>query len=83
VAVLEVVGDVGVAALVWPAPTLLSLVLLVGSWTALRGIAGGTIAVTTRAEHSKWPLSLLFAVIELALGVILIALPPGQPTPPW
>jgi len=77
VAVLEVVGDVGVGAatLLWPGPTLLSLVLLVGSWSALRGIASGTIAVTTRAEDSKWALSLLFAVIELALGVILIVRP--------
>jgi hypothetical protein len=40
VAVLAVVGDVGVgaAALLWPSPTLLSLVLLVGSWTIVRGM---------------------------------------------
>jgi uncharacterized membrane protein HdeD (DUF308 family) len=43
-----------------------------------RGIAGGTIAVTTRAGGSKWALSLLFAVIELALGVILVVRPAGS-----
>ena len=73
-AVLEVAGDVGVGitALAWPEPTLLSLALLVGSWAIVRAIVGGTIAVTTRAEHPSWLLSLVFAIIAVVLGVILI-----------
>ena len=80
VAVLAVIGDVGVgaAAIVWPSPTLLSLVLLVGSWTIVRGIAGATIAVTTRADNSKWPIFFVFATVEVALAVALIARPTGS-----
>ena len=80
VAVLGVVGDVGVGitALLWPSPTLLSLVLLVGSWTIVRGVAGATIAVTTRADDSKWPMFLVFATVEVALAVALIARPTGS-----
>jgi len=74
-AVLGVGGDVGVgiAALAWPDPTLLSLAVLVGSWAILRAIVGGTIAVTTPTEHPPWPLSLVFAIAELVVGVIVIA----------
>jgi hypothetical protein len=32
-------------------PTLLSLVVLVGSWAILRACVGGTIAVTTPTEE--------------------------------
>ncbi len=62
VAVLGVVGDVGVGitALLWPSPTLLSLVLLVGS------------------DDSKWPMFLVFATVEVALAVALIARPTGS-----
>jgi hypothetical protein len=53
-AVLGVAGDVGVgiAALVWPDPTLLSRAVLVGSWAILRASVGGTIAVTTPTEET-------------------------------
>ena len=76
-AVLGVGGDVGVgiAALAWPDPTLLSLAVLVGSWAILRAVVGGTIAVTTPAEHPPWPISLVFAISELIVGVIVIAGP--------
>ncbi len=76
-AVLEVAGDVGVGitAIAWRDPTLLSLAVLVGSWAILHAIAGGTIAVTTPTEHPPWPLSLIVAMVAVVLGVILIARP--------
>jgi uncharacterized membrane protein HdeD (DUF308 family) len=79
-AVLGVAGDVGVGiiAIAWRDPTLLSLAVLVGSWAILRAIVGGTIAVTTPAEHPPWPLSLVFAIAELVVGVIVVARP-GEP----
>jgi hypothetical protein len=48
-----VAGDagVGITALAWLDPTLFSLVLI-GAWEIVRAIAGGTIAVTTRTDHS-------------------------------
>ena len=74
-AVLEVAGDVGVGitALVWPEPTRLSLALLVGLWAIVRAVAGGTIAVTTRADRPWWLLFLVVAVAAGGLGVVLIA----------
>jgi uncharacterized membrane protein HdeD (DUF308 family) len=76
-AALGVAGDagVGIAALAWPDPTLLSLAVLVGSWAILRASVGGTIAVTTPTEHPPWPLSLVFAISELVVGVIVIGRP--------
>jgi uncharacterized membrane protein HdeD (DUF308 family) len=76
-AVLEVAGDVGVGitALAWPDPTLLTLAVLIGSWAILHAIAGGTIALTTPGEHPPWPLSLIAAIVAVVLGVILIARP--------
>jgi uncharacterized membrane protein HdeD (DUF308 family) len=76
-AVLEVAGDVGVGitALAWRDPTLFSLAVLIGSWAILHAFAGGTIAITTPTEHPPWPLSLMFAIGGLVLGVILIGRP--------
>jgi uncharacterized membrane protein HdeD (DUF308 family) len=79
-AVLEVAGDVGVgiAAVAWRDPTLLSLAVLIGSWAVLHAIVGGTLAVTTPGEHPPWPLSLIVAIVAVVLGVILIARPNGS-----
>ncbi len=79
-AVLDVAGDVGVGitALAWPEPTLLSLVLVVGSWAILRSVVVGTIAATTRADDPCWPLSIVFATVEVVLGVVLVARPGGS-----
>jgi uncharacterized membrane protein HdeD (DUF308 family) len=78
-ALLEVAGDVGVGitAVAWRDRTLLSLAVLVGSWAILHAIAGGTISATTRADH-PWPLSIMFAIVAVVLGVILIARPNGS-----
>jgi uncharacterized membrane protein HdeD (DUF308 family) len=77
---LEVAGDVGVGitALAWRDPTLLSLAVLIGSWAVLHAIVGGTLAVTTPGEHPPWPLSLIVAIVAVVLGVILIARPNGS-----
>jgi uncharacterized membrane protein HdeD (DUF308 family) len=76
-AVLEVAGDVGVgiAAIAWRDPTVLSVAVLIGSWAILHAIAGGTIAVTAPGEHPPWPVSLIVAIVAVVLGVILIARP--------
>ena len=73
-AVLEVMGDlgVGITALVWPTPTLLSLALLVGSWAIVRATVGATIAVTTRVDRPWWLLSVAFTIFAGVLGVILV-----------
>jgi uncharacterized membrane protein HdeD (DUF308 family) len=74
-AALSIAGDVGVGvtAIAWPEPTRLTLALLIGAWTILRAIAGGTIAVTTRVDAPWYPLSIVFASIAGVLGTILVA----------
>jgi hypothetical protein len=74
-AALAVAGDVGVgiAALAWPDPTLATLSLLLGTWAVVRAIAGGTIAVTTRAHSRQWLLFFAFAIGAATLGAILVA----------
>jgi uncharacterized membrane protein HdeD (DUF308 family) len=73
-AILEVVGDIGVgiAAMVWPHPTLLSLSLLVGIWAVVRAVTRATIAITTRAEHPLWLVIVAATAIAACLGVLLI-----------
>jgi uncharacterized membrane protein HdeD (DUF308 family) len=61
VAVLGVIGDVGV-----------------GAAALVCGIAGGTIALTTRADDPQWPIFLVFATVEVALALALIARPTGS-----
>src|SRR5947209_3993921 len=74
-AVLDVAGDIGVGitVLVWPGPTELTVALLLGCWTILRAVAGATIAVTTRADHSWWLWTFVFLATAGVLGAVVIA----------
>jgi len=64
---------VGLVLLVWPDPTQFVLVAVAGSWVILYGIVSATIAVTTRAEEPRWLLPLAAAMVDVALGVALLA----------
>jgi len=79
-AILAIAGDVGVGitVLAWPDPTRLIVVLLVGLWAIVRAIAGSAIAVTTRADHPWWMLSIALAIVAGALGAIVIARSSGS-----
>jgi uncharacterized membrane protein HdeD (DUF308 family) len=68
---------VGVALLAWPSPTLLVLVLVVGSWVLLSGVVDATIVLATRADRPSWQLRFSSAIVEVALGGTLIARPGG------
>ena len=74
-AALGVAGDIGVGItlLAWPDPTTLTLALLVGSWAILRGLAGATIAVTTRVDHPWWLVTIVFVTIAGVMGAVIIA----------
>jgi len=63
----------GLVVLVWPHPTLYVVAIVAGVWCAVTGVASGTIAVTTRGGEPRWLLLLALALVDLALGVVLIA----------
>jgi uncharacterized membrane protein HdeD (DUF308 family) len=69
---------VGVLLLVWPSPTLLVVVVVVGVLVLVRSVVDATVVLATRAERMHWRLRLGAAVVELALGVTLIARPAGS-----
>ena len=71
-------AGIGIALLAWPDPTLLVLVLVVGSWVLLSGVVSATIVLATRADSPQWRLRLSSIVIDVALGGTLIARPGGS-----
>jgi uncharacterized membrane protein HdeD (DUF308 family) len=68
---------VGIVLLVWPAPTLLVLVVVVGTWVVVCGVVAATIVLATRADRTHWLSQFVVAVGEAALGATLIARPGG------
>ena len=68
---------VGLATLAWPSPTLLVLVVIVGVWALVRGIVDATVVLATRAGHGRWIIRVMAAILEIALGVALVARPGG------
>ena len=68
---------IGVLLLAWPNPTLLVLAAAVGGLVLVRGIVHATVVLATRVEQQHWALQLASAIVELALGVTLIARPGG------
>jgi uncharacterized membrane protein HdeD (DUF308 family) len=72
-------GEIGVGALllVWPQPTLLVVAVVAGAWVAVVATVDATLVVTTRAGQLLWPARFAADVIELLLGVALIARPSG------
>jgi uncharacterized membrane protein HdeD (DUF308 family) len=68
---------VGVATLAWPSPTLLALAVIVGVWVLAHGVVDATMVLATRGDRPRWLIRLLASVLEIALGVVLIARPGG------
>ena len=66
---------VGVLLLVWPHPTLLVVAVVVGTWVVVRATVEATLTLATRGDRPRWPVSLGVDLVELALGVALIARP--------
>jgi uncharacterized membrane protein HdeD (DUF308 family) len=62
---------VGVALLAWPPPTLLALVLVVGSWVLLSGVVEATIVLATRADSPHWRLRFSSAMVEVRTPAVV------------
>jgi uncharacterized membrane protein HdeD (DUF308 family) len=67
---------IGVVLLAWPSPTLLVVVSVVGGLVVVRAVVTATVALASRAAPG-WKFPFVVSVVELALGVTLIARPGG------
>jgi uncharacterized membrane protein HdeD (DUF308 family) len=65
----------GVVALVWPAPTALVLVIVVGSWALVGGIAEFFAGFQTGETAGTRALFILSGLVSAAFGVLLFARP--------
>jgi uncharacterized membrane protein HdeD (DUF308 family) len=65
----------GVAALVWPGPTALVLVLIVATWAVAAGLFEFFAAFRTGEAAGTRALSILGGLVSIAFGVVLFAHP--------
>ena len=65
----------GVIALAWPGPTALVLVLIVGIWAVIAGIAEIAAAFAAGEPAGTRALFILAGLISIAFGVVLFARP--------
>jgi uncharacterized membrane protein HdeD (DUF308 family) len=65
----------GVAALAWPAPTVLVLVYVVGLWAILGGLAEFFTGFAAGETAGTRALFLLGGLVSIAFGVVLLARP--------
>src|SRR5688572_13104378 len=65
----------GVLALLWPAITLLTLVVLFAAWAIFSGVMATVAAIRNRnADRGSW-LVLLLGVVSIAAGVVAVLYP--------
>jgi uncharacterized membrane protein HdeD (DUF308 family) len=69
---------VGLVLLIWPSPTVIVIVGVVGIWTITRAVTLGTNILATRRQHPHLRLLLVPPVVELAAGVMLFARTSGS-----
>ena len=69
---------VGVVLLVWPHPTLLVLSVIVGAFVVVRSTVAATVELATRGDLPHWPFRFAPDIVEIAIGVALIARPAGS-----
>ncbi|MCU1456597.1 MAG: hypothetical protein JWL73_689 [Actinomycetia bacterium] len=63
----------GVLLLAWPHPTLLVLTIVVGAIVVVQATVDATIVGATRREHVHWTARVVADVLQVVLGVVLIA----------
>lgn len=65
----------GLIAVLWPGPTVLALVLLVGFWSIALGIAQLVDALAARREGDAWGWPLVGGVVSVVFGIVLVVSP--------
>jgi uncharacterized membrane protein HdeD (DUF308 family) len=64
----------GAVMLVWPGPTLVFIVVFLGAWAIVTGVALLAAAIRLRRMHGEW-LLVLNGIVSLLLGVVLFMAP--------
>ncbi len=65
----------GVLALIWPAVTLLTLVILFAAWALLAGVMAAIAAIKNRSADSGWWLILVLGLFSIAAGIVAVFYP--------
>lgn len=65
----------GIAAIVWPSLTLMTLVLLFGAYVLVDGIFGVINGIRSYGEHERWWAILIEGLLGIAIGVITFVWP--------
>ena len=65
----------GVAAVVWPAITLVALVILFGAYVAVAGVLSLIAAVDAGSHHLPWWPALLIALVDLGAAAVVLTQP--------
>ena len=73
VGVVEIL--VGVAFVSWPSPTLHVLAIFIGAWIVVSGVFHLLGALANRRAGDSWGLFLVFGLVEVAIGIVLLARP--------
>lgn len=78
--VWQIVGGVisvlaGLAALVWPGITALSLAFVIGLWAVILGVSQIALAFEVRKTVGQWWLWLITGVVTTVFGLFLVVLP--------
>jgi uncharacterized membrane protein HdeD (DUF308 family) len=68
----------GVLLLVWPSPTALVIVVVVGVWIVTRAVTLGATILATNEDHRRPPLLVVLPALELAGGIALFARASGR-----
>ncbi len=63
----------GLVLLAWPHPTLLVLAVVVGTIVVVQATVDATIVAATRREHVHWTARFVADIVQVILGVALIA----------
>jgi uncharacterized membrane protein HdeD (DUF308 family) len=73
VGILEIL--VGVAFVAWPSPTLHVVAIFIGAWVIVSGLLHILGALANRHDRGPWALTFVFGIIELAIGIVMLARP--------
>jgi len=65
----------GIAAIVWPGLTLLTLVLLFGAYALVDGIFSVVNGIRSYGEHERWWAILIEGLLGIAIGIITFVWP--------
>ncbi|PRZ41990.1 uncharacterized membrane protein HdeD (DUF308 family) [Antricoccus suffuscus] len=65
----------GLVAIIWPGPTALAMVFLIGFWAILLGASQIALAMRAKKTMKHWYLWLICGIITVVFGLIMVFVP--------